>query len=370
MKKFMIIAASAALVLSAACTKTEVTRSLNDDEPIIGFSNYAPRSLSKANSTLVNDGALPTGAKIGVFGYSTGSTKFAATENPTFMDETFYVDYGSNTGATATTTNVVRYWPKTVTNLLSFYGYYPYGDETITATPTKSTAGLGTFTFAQKAAVADMVDFEVSNVANDYWYSSTETNPDAQTSKATDGVVPLTFNHMLTKVNFKFKTDIDYSANDTEIKVTSVTLANVRAQGTLHLSYAAPVAPAKLGITSFAWDGQTSAVASTVVPINASGLVLDTTAALNESGSDKVDFLFVPQTLGDDITITINYDVTQGTSDVTSNVATVKLNSVSPTAWNINDFVTYTFILGLKPIKFTATTATWTAVAAGDIEIN
>ena len=377
----MIIAASAALVLAASCSKNEVFNT-NDEDVAIGFSNYAPRSISKADGTLVNSGALPAGSEIGIYGYSDGTNNLAdnaGTVKPTFMDNA-HVTYSGVTSATATATDPVRYWPKTTTNILSFYGYYPYNNAAITAKPSSANAGLGTFSFTQPAAVANMVDFMVSNVANDQYYWATGDAENANGVKAIEGVVPLTFNHMLSKVNFKFSHNVALATGD-KIVVTSVSVAAVKTKGTLTPSYAAGAAGA-LGTTSFSWGTTANTPADITIPIFNEGdggqLMVKDTPKLN-NGSDgnatsaDTDFLFIPQTIGDDVVITINYDIIQG-GNTTHNVAEKKLNTIefggsALTSWEINKFYTYSFIIGLHEIKFTGNVVAWADGGTGTLTI-
>ena len=371
MKKFMIIAASAALVLSAACTKTEVTSSLNDENIPIGFSNYAPRSISKADASAVDSGTLPTGAKIGVYGYSTAATNLATgfTVKPEFMTNAL-VDYAANNSGTATATDPVRYWPKTITNLLSFYAYYPYGSSKISGLPTASTEGMGTFTFTQAGAVSGMEDFMISNVANDQYYWATGEPTNANGVQAINGVVPLVFNHMLTKVNFKFRTVTDYSP--VTITINSATIAKETLSKTVITPAFTAAAAGSLGTTGFTYSSNTAYAADITIPFNAAGQLLNTTATLNNgTAKTETDFLFVPQTLSDDVIVTITYTINQNGTE-TVNTATVQLNLVKDgsdnaiTEWHINDFVTYTFNIGLREIKFTGSVENWTAVNAAN----
>lgn len=377
MKKSILLVASAALLL-ASCGKNEVYVPVQEDIPV-GFSNYAPRSISKANDSAVNEGALPTGAKIGVYGYSTGTDNLTTgfTTKPEFMTDA-KVDYGSYTSATATATDPVRYWPKTITNLLSFYAYYPGGSARIEGKPTASTAGMGTLTFTQAGAVEDMEDFMISNVANDqYYFKDGDTDPASVNSngvKAVNGVVPLVFNHMLTKVNFKFRTVSDYSADNVTIKVKSAKIAKeTLSKVVITPSYTAGAAGA-LGTTAFAYSSNTAYAADITIPFSADQ-TLNTTAALNNGTAvTQTDFLFVPQTISNDVKVTITYDIDQNGS-VTENTATVQLNKVKNgsdafiTEWGINDFVTYIFSIGLKEIKFTGTATNWDPEIVGNYVI-
>ena len=381
MKKTILFAAAAALTL-ASCGKNEVFVPVQEDIPV-GFSNYAPRAISKADGSLVNTGALPAGSKIGVYGYSTADVNLEDnfTTKPEFMTDAL-VDYGSNTSATATATDPVRYWPKTNTNLLSFFAYYPQGSAKITGKPTAATSGMGTFTFTQADAVANMEDFMISNVANDqyYWATGEPENPNGV--KATNGVVPLKFNHMLTKVNFKFRTVRDYSTENITIKVKSAKIlagnnGSVYKDVVITPSYTAPnpMAADALGETTFSPGSNTNKyTADFIIPFAAAGQTLNDNATLNngtDEGKNLVDFLFVPQELSNDVKVFITYTIEQPNTPTEDVEATVQLNLVKDAneapikEWHINEFITYTFSIGLREILFTGSANTWATVTNG-----
>ena len=373
MKKTILLAAAAALTL-ASCGKNEVFVPVQEDIPV-GFSNYAPRAISKADGSLVDSGALPIGAQIGVYGYSTADANLADnfTTKPEFMTDA-KVDYGANTSSTATATDPVRYWPKTVTNLLSFYAYYPRESARISGKPTATTEGMGTLTFTQAGAVEDMEDFMISDVANDQYYlKEGDTDPASVNSngvRAVNGVVPLTFNHMLTKVNFKFRTVSDYSADNVTIKAKSAKIAKETLSEVVITPSFDAGTPGTLGSTSFAYSSNTAYAADITIPFSADQ-TLNTTPALNNGTAvTQTDFLFVPQTLSDDVKVTVVYDIDQD-GTVTENTATVQLNKVKNssdafiTEWGINDFVTYIFSIGLKEIKFTGSVNNWDTEVTG-----
>lgn len=375
MKKVLIFAAAAAL-LFASCAKNEVVSNVGANEEIpIGFSNYTPRANTKADASLVNTGALPADSKIGVYGYSTATANLASnfTTTPEFMTNAS-VTYAS-TSATATATDPKRYWPKTITNLLSFYAFYPRESAKITAKPTVSTAGMGTFTFTQGETVEAMEDFMISDVANDQYYWATGEAENSSGVKATNGVVPLKFNHMLAKVNFKFKTLSDYST-DVTITVKSAKISkDVLKTVTITPAYTAGAA-GSLGTTAFTYVSNTAHTADIDIPFDAAGLALNnTTAQLNNgTATTQTDFLFVPQSISDDVTVTIDYIINQNGTE-TANTVTVQLNTVKNasstaiTEWHINDFVTYTFVIGLKEILFTADVNNWTSIEAAGYTI-
>lgn len=374
MKKVLIFVAGAAL-LFASCAKNEVVSNVGANEEIpIGFSNYTPRANTKADASLVNTGALPAGSKIGVYGYSTATDNLVSnfTTTPEFMTNAS-VTYAS-TSATATATDPKRYWPKTITNLLSFYAFYPRESAKITAKPTASTAGMGTFTFTQGETVEAMEDFMISDVANDQYYWATGEAENASGVKATNGVVPLKFNHMLAKVNFKFKTLSDYSPVTITVKSAKIS-KDVLKTVTITPAYTAGAA-GSLGTTAFTYVSNTAHTADIVIPFDAAGLALNnTTAQLNNgTATTQTDFLFVPQSISDDVTVTIDYIINQNGTE-TANTVTVQLNTVKDgssnpiTEWHINDFVTYTFVIGLKEILFTADVNNWNPIEAAGYTI-
>ncbi len=390
MKKTILLAAAAALTL-ASCGKNEVFVPVQEDIPV-GFSNYAPRAISKANGSAVDSGALPTGSQIGVFGYSTETDNLESsfTTKPIFMTDA-KVDYGNNTSSTATATDPVRYWPKTITNLLSFFAYYPRESAqgqspSITGIPTADTQGMGTFTFTQAGTVEAMEDFMISSVANDqyYWKDGEPTNGNGV--KATNGVVPLTFNHMLTKVNFKFRTAADYG-NDIKITVKSAKIAKETLSKVVITPSFTKGTPGHLGTTDFKDNNSASTpyAADIVIPFSEgdntvdpaipAGQILTTDAKLNNGTvGAQTDFLFVPQTLEDDVKVTITYILNQNGTE-TENTVSVQLNQVKKnendyiTKWHINEFVTYIFSIGLKEIKFTGNAVNWNPTTVGNYVI-
>ena len=417
MKKYMILAAVAALTL-ASCAKIETnTRTVWDEDVPIGFSTYSPRSITKAGDTFTNTSALPSAKTIGVFAYSTPVTSTDANAHLTADGEVpNFITNGAvsfaNASSTPTGTAVKRYWPKDLKNLLSFYGYYPYQETLstttgITSMPTATTAasaadGLGSFGFTQTDDVTTMIDFMISSVQNDmyYWNGDTE-NPDAVSANSfgrkstitgtTYGIVPLTLTHMMSNVNFWFKTNI--TDEGIEIKVKEASISNVLSKGTFKVGYAVPTTAGNQGTTTFT----PAAVAASayadafVIPIgsaykganetqveNHDDIILSTTAAINYVDKDvnitKNNFLFVPQPVGDNVKVKIVYDLKQGNT-TTENTVEVKIKGVANdennpiVEWKYNHKYNYIFTIGLHEILFTGAATTWTDGGTGNITV-
>ena len=87
MKKYFVIAAAAALTL-ASCAKVETISNVNDEEHIIGFSNYVPKAIAKASdANYVESTALVSNADFDVYGwYTDNAVSFNGSNGTEFMD--------------------------------------------------------------------------------------------------------------------------------------------------------------------------------------------------------------------------------------------------------------------------------------------
>ena len=379
----MILAAVAALTL-ASCAKIDTfeTKPVVEENIPISFTNYAPRSLTKASSaSYVSGGTLVNPSAFGVYGWSVanttysdssspyGNNTFDGTGNATFMNNVKVTYNGDTTDGDGNVSSAgfyssgqaVRYWPTGDTPAgLSFIAYYPYAENGngITA----SEQGLNTnFTFEAKTAAADMVDFMVSNVAANQYYN--------HTNSGTNGTVKFTFKHQLTKVSFKFKkTDVSAA-----VTVTGVTLSGIKNTNTLEATYNSTDG------TTMTWGSTpTGSVGYTVAhPSDA----LTTTAAPATVANDDL-FLMVPQNMAADTQkITITWTVQTGSEAIVTNTKTFDLRDITtdglaPGAsnvvnWEPNKQVEYTITIGPKPIYFTAEVTGWdSTTTTGSLEVN
>lgn len=394
MKKYLFIAAFAALALVAGCAKIENKAPTGDTQRAIGFSNYTPKALTKADGTYASSTTLIDGKKFDVFAYATAyNTPFATSPTSalgtSFMNavEVTYAT-GGNSDATVNTYSPIRYWPAGDTpDWLTFWAYYPVqSGNGITYTAPTGSNGLGTYAFTVAASAADMVDFMVSDVVNDKIYG-TATGEHI----AVNGVVPLTFRHQLAKIKVVFKTDNTDAT--TRVVLTDAKLENIKTTGTLSATYNASATPA----TSTDW-GATPAIEATPkvfeVLLNGSDISNQVLTTSVVGGADADLFLMIPQTMVEKTgttpqKITVNWDVktfvtvshasaaaaatavtpgNDGLLSITHNSAVLYLdecvttdggNTQANIDWNKNTFVTYTITIGPKPIRFTATVAEW-----------
>lgn len=398
MKKYLILAAAAALTM-VSCAKFETyTVSENDGQIPIAFSNYSPKSLVKAGDTYVPSTTLINGKQFAVYGWNTAYGSFLGVNpgTPGFMNPAVVTYNNDNTTGENNTYTPVRYWPAgDEPENLSFVAYYPYGGAGITA-PTFAT-GVGTYAFTAQGAAADMVDFCVSDVVNDQVYGSTNT--------AYDGTVNMPFKHQLAKIQFKFKKASDVAAT-TVIELIDAKLQDIKTTGTLTATYAQNASPAvnALGTTSTAWSSVATPAAYEIfvnekdVTSDAANKVVLTTSAT--SVADSEIFLMIPQDMvdkagSDPQKLQVKWNVkvydteahatangAEGLISTTENTKTLYFKNDLKTTddpstavakeldWAKNNFITYTITIGPKPIWFTATVDAWDAEEIGYFNVN
>ena len=400
--KNIMIAVMAALILVAGCAEIENKSATNGASHAIGFSHYTPRSLTKANDTYVKGTTLVAGKTFAVYAWATtyGNFLTANPGTPAFMNPAVVTWQNNNAEGANNIYTPQKYWPAgTTPDNLSFTAYYPQGGAGISA-PT-FTSGVGTYAFEAQSTSAAMVDFCVADVVNDQVYGNTN----ATNAGANKGTVALTFKHQLAKVQFKFMTD--NSDANTTVKLVDAELHNIQTTGTLTATYAQNTTPAvnALGTTTTTWSNQ--AIASTPVvydvtfngsnPESGSELTLTTNLqpanALTENPETDV-FLMVPQTMiapsfrtapniPENLSnaaqyLLVTWTVTTG-GVTTTNTQALYLDQCVTTDggdeqanidWVKNCFVTYTIIIGPKPIRFTATVDNWSAEQTGYFNVN
>jgi hypothetical protein len=346
MKKFFLIAAAAALVLSS-CSKNNVSENTSESN-LIGFSSYTGRSVTKADGSFVpsTSPALPSNGAFGVYCYNSGNTDFTteSTIAPNFMSNVPVTYNGSGKDDAANYTYMpTRYWPSDgANNKLSFYAYYPHGGAGIAPTV---TSGLGSYLFTVQSAIANQVDFMLSDLVANQTYTS---------NSAKNGQVDLQFHHMLTQVRFLAKTDKDYNngtQEQTTIIITGLQLTGVNSVATLtakNQTWGAATTP----------NNFTVLMASDVAKRTLTTAAKDFTA--NNDTPNSETLLMVPQTIPTtaQLVVTFTYQTTGMTEPVTE-TKTIPLSTSRLTAWAKNQNIVYTISLGLKAITFTATVSNW-----------
>ena len=331
----VILFAGAAVLALAACSKNEVVET---NDHAIGFSNYAPKVVDgRADATLVNGNDLVLGQKFVVYGYNQKAADFSTTLKPTFMPgvEVTYNDGNTLKTAGSNKYTPTRYWPKDeANNKRAFYAYYPVSSY---IQPTV-TAGLGSYAVTVDTDPLKNVDFLVADLVKDQVYSSTNGT----------GAVMLNFKHQLAKVKFLVNTNV--TDENTKVTLNSLTVKDVKTTGTLTPAYETDF--------STAWSGQKT---PTDFQVYSTNMVLGSTAVTND---DAHTYLMVPQTLENDVVATVVYTYQTGSDEAVKNTVDVKLKDIvsadgAITSWEKNNYIVYTFTIGLQPIKFAATVSAW-----------
>ena len=341
----VILFAGAAVLALAACSKNEVVET---NDHAIGFSNYIPKTVTgRADATFVNGNDLVSGQEFVVYGYNQKAADFSTTLNPTFMPGVQVTYKGGNTLATAgnNTYSPTRYWPKDeANNKLAFYAYYPVSTYVV---PTV-TAGLGSYAVTVDTNPSKNVDFLVADLVKDQAYSKTDNT----------GAVMLNFKHQLAKVQFLVNTNV--TDENTKVTLNSLTVKDVKTTGTLTPAYGTEF--------STAWSGlavpKDFTVYSSAMPLSATAVIKDTAHT----------YLLVPQTLGDEVVATVVYTYQTGKDEAVTNTVNVKLNDIMSgdaaiTSWEKNNYIVYTFTIGLQPIKFAATVSAWDTEKDGNVVV-
>jgi hypothetical protein len=349
MKKFFLIAAAAALVLSS-CSKNTVSEDTSEANAI-GFGTYTGRSITKADGSFVNNDDktnLPNGSVFHVLGY-------AATTNLTATNFKDNFQFGDVTFSGTAYTYATKYWPKAAGIQISCYAYYPVSSNVTAAAP---SSNLGSYTVTAPADPTKQSDFMISDVEPDMTYSTSKTI----SGSTKDGEVAILFHHMLSQVGVKVK--LDQVVDGIHVTVKSIDFMNLYSKGVCTPSYD----PATKK-TSFGWTGQNTKYTGNIsLPMPATSVVLNATDFKTVADGNSAALLLIPQTIPSGTTIAhIVFTVSDGTTekDVPADITTTS-DSELVLGTRLTYNVTFKLFYdssdegGKYAITFTAQVAPWT----------
>lgn len=304
MKKIMILAASAALVL-AGCAKMQ-TIETNEGTPV-NFGVYVPQ-MTKAGSfdqttTASIQRAQTAGGGFGVFAYYT--------DNANYTSNSYYANFMYNQlveySSSAWTYAPVKYWPNEYgtgansegTDKLTFLAYAPY--VTKAAADADASTGTGIVGMVTNAETKDAyVTYKVSTdpakavdlvwaVNNDNGFPFTDLTKSSQTITST---IPFKFKHALARLNVNVRgmydvvrtTDDQESTNDIDDK-TKITIGKIEIKGDF-------IPKAELNLKNTVankpnWQNPEAAGEQTLVVANA-----DVAASLKATSDSEVESSF------------------------------------------------------------------------------
>lgn len=208
MKKLMIIAAAAATLLAAGCSKNEIVQKVTDEATPVSFGVYVPNAVTKAGkagqtTTATIQTSEGSGGGFGVFAYYTDDADYAGTTKPNFM-----YNQGVFWNSTKWEYSPVKYWPNefgasahsAAIDKLTFFAYAPYvatasGPYGITAMSANTATGDPTITYVVDPTPSTAVDlcWGVNTATGFPWRN--------QTKQAYNGTIPFLFKHALARLN-------------------------------------------------------------------------------------------------------------------------------------------------------------------------
>ncbi len=240
MKKFFLLAASAALL--ASCSYNGMVEDINTEDETIGFSTFVDKATK---AELTNEWFTSDGNSFGVFGFKGDLTIFgnASASGDASGDAAEQVTYAS---ADADWTHpTVRFWDKAANNY-EFYAYAPFEQAVSFVDKKFSFANIVANPIANIAS-AD-ADLAIANPITGFSYAQR-----CQThSNVSEGYVEFTFNHLLSKLSFlvatTLKIDENGSGDAKALNLKSVKLNFPQATST---SWAQTAASGCAGTTTF-----------------------------------------------------------------------------------------------------------------------
>ena len=365
---------------------TTVTTASQQRAIAIGDAYTAQPTRSSAAYSV--EQGIDAGQSIGVYAYYHDNTTWSAAAVPNFMwnQQATCLEKGGNFSYSP-----LKYWPNESEDKLSFMAYFPYtdvaADPESAESPTKtgltplmanSDAGLPSFRFTVKETADEQVDFLVSELLPDLPNGTsavTPGNPDDRSTLTVTDRVRFLFHHMTSKVEFRIVAATEVRKDIAHFLLKSFSVSNLYKDGKLTPAY-----NTSTGETSYAWSEQSAKHG--------------TSPAYSFPLKTLTGYLMMPQTLSNDVKLSISYDVTfksDGTTytydgegrlvpqqDYTySNDATIQLNTMKRTGtdtplteWLPNHHYVYYIRIGAETIEFTGQVVEWLdKVEIDDIEI-
>ena len=382
------------LICLMACSSEETTRTAETESQMrpIAFGDAYTTQPTRSSAAYSAEQGLGADQSIGVYAYLHDNSTWSDAAVPNFMwnQQATCEEKGGNFNYSP-----LKYWPNEVSDKVSFMAYFPYTDPAIVEadpahpvnpastastglTPllTNSGKGLPSFTFTVKDAVNQQVDFLLSELLPNLPNGTSAVSPsnaDDRSELTIIDRVHFLFHHMTSKVEFHIVADEKIRKDIVKFQLNGLNVSHLYKDGKLTPTYSA-------GTTTYTWTEQTAK----------HGTAPEYTFPLKTLTS----YLFMPQTLSNDVMLSIDYDVTLKSDGTTykydneghlvpqqdytySNSATIQLNTMKRTGsiealteWLPNRHYVYYIRIGAKAIEFTGQVVAWGAtVEMNDIEI-
>lgn len=375
MKKFLLIAAAAALALTACDKKSEPAAQANDDA--IGFDSYVV-TPSRTTELLDNTSIKTTG--FGVYAYAQGTRLIED-----YTNSNIALNFFNNQLVTWDAINAkwtysnVKYWPNTLGSMLSFYAYAPYNASiatTMGANPRLILTGDN-----NGPALYYRVPSDLSQIIDLCWGAEYGVTPALapvnKTKPAIATNIHFHFYHALARLGFNVQVWADELTDDptcdaagtgnnplepnTTIKITSVKLlGNFANEGILRLY-------------DGSWNAQNATTADYELrnqfsPAVAAGLTLDDAKAEIPLFADADTYvMMIP---GGEFKIQVEYDVITTDANLLNGKSTVhNVVTSDDVFYSVAGVSTmYHLNIGMTSVKFEATVEDW--VNSADVEVD
>jgi len=379
------------LICLMACSSEETTRTAETESLMrpIAFGDAYTTQPTRSSAAYSAEQGIGVNQSIGVYAYLHDNSTWSDAAVPNFMwnQQATCEEKGGNFNYSP-----LKYWPNEVNDKVSFMAYFPYtaespGNPDSPAYPDNATGlqtlssnvdtGLPTFRFTVKDAVNQQVDFLLSELLPNLPNGTSAVSPSNANDRSELTIIDrvhFLFNHMTSKVEFHIVADEKIRKDIVKFQLNGLNVTNLYKNGKLTPTYNAGA-----GTTTYAWSEQTAK----------HGTAPEYTFPLKTLTS----YLFMPQTLSDDVMLSIDYDVTFKSDGTTytydgeghlvpeqdykySNSATIQLNTMKRTGsiealteWLPNHHYVYYIRIGAKAIEFTGQVVEWGATVEMNDEI-
>lgn len=350
MKKSQLILAAAALVALASCSNEGYTPS-SSLENEIGF-NAVTRMATRANDAIITGAVYDSTNTFQVWGWQSqkdGDEAFsdvADGASSNFMTDLTISYCPGRLNLPKAWRNATNhyYWP--FTGKIGFLAVHP-STTTMTSAPTWNA----TDTLPQVTIAGYTVTGKDST---DLMFAA---NKGARQSAA----LPMVFKHALSQIQFRVRTNADYTLDMVEFKVDSVKINNIALSGDVTYAH-----------NAISWDN---------VAAQTSGKdYYKTTQVVNYKENDAAADLYgralvmIPQDKNDATTITIGYTMKQKDYDAISGTVTIAAPwktaaAADIAAWEVGKKYNYTLCFKLNEITFDPTVTDWVEVDVQTINI-
>lgn len=344
MKKFFLLAAMVGVALTG-CMKNEAYVPKSETPISFEVANYVAQT--RAN------GAFSTTETFGVNAWSHDAATSATAQ---MMTNEVVSHDGSKW-----TTSIPYYWP--INGTVDFIAYYP---TSVQPTISYNYEGGDTYKYT---------DYTVAD--KDLMYADKAIRFSANKADDANGTdfgigaygfdgVPTLFHHALAKVNFVVKNyepvhgHTSYEIVVDEIKLNTYDTGSV----TLTNTGTTPATRGTWSVTDNVWEPDTTGGTVELTWADATNLTTDAEHAY----APRTQYV-LPQTLSDDVTVSVTYTVTQKSdgdfvSKKTTTADPIKLNEMGLARWEMNKNITYTITISVanNQILFAPAVEDWVDV--------